>query len=136
MGFFHVGSLKYGCLNLNQRKKIKKSKSKKNKSKSTFGYMDQPIGWFSPSSSIVWQVSLATKKLTNSPALLLYIGLVHTVTRPVKKESYFASKVPEREANSNYTAQVALFRSRLSTRPTLLPACSYKNTYLAPDLPV
>ena len=73
--------------------------------------MDQPIGWFLPSPSIVWQVSLVTGRLANSPTLQLYTGLVHRVIWPVRKESDFASNVPERESNSSCTAQVwPLFR--------------------------
>ena len=82
--------------------------------------MDKPIGWFSPSPSIVWQVSLATGRLTNSPSLYLYTGPVHRVVRPVRKENDFASKVPERESNSSYTARVDPYPSALSTGPTLL----------------
>ena len=64
----------------------------------------------------VWQVSLATGRLTNSPTLLLYTGPVYRVIWPG-----FRFKVPERESNSSYTAKVDPFPSALSTRPTLIP---------------
>ena len=75
---------------------------------------------FSPSPSIVWQVSLLTGRLTNSPTLHLYTGPVNRVIQPVKKEIDFASKVPERESNSSYTAWVDPFPATLSTIPRLL----------------
>ena len=90
------------------------------------GYFGQPIGWFSPSPSIVWQVSLVTGRLTNSPTLHFDTGPVHRVIWPVSKENDFVSKVPERESNSSYTARVDTFPSALSTRPTLLPVIVYK----------
>ena len=83
--------------------------------------MDQPIGWFSSSPSIVLQVSLATGRLTNYPTLHLYIGHVYRVIQPVRRENDFASKVPKRESNSSYTAAVDPVPSALSPRPTLLP---------------
>ena len=76
--------------------------------------------WFSPSPSKVWQVSLVTGRLTNSPTLHLYTGPVLRIIWPVRKENDFASIVPERESNSSYTAQVDPSPSDLSTRPTLL----------------
>ena len=77
--------------------------------------------WFSPSPSIVWQVSLVTGRLANSPALLLYTGPDYRVIWRVRKENDFASKVTEQESNSSYTARVDPFPSTLSIRPTSLP---------------
>ena len=39
----------------------------------------------------------------------------------LRKENDIASKVPERESNSSYTAQADPLPSALSTRPMLLP---------------
>ena len=49
-------------------------------------------GVFSPSPSIVWQLSLATGRLASSPTLHLYTGPVDRVIQPVRKENAFASK--------------------------------------------
>ena len=81
--------------------------------------MGQPIGWFS-SPSIVWQVSLEIGRLVNSPTLHLYTGPIHRVIWPVRKDSDFASKVPEHKLNSSYTDRVDPFPSALSNRLMLL----------------
>ena len=88
----------------------------------SLGVHGSAYGWLSPSPSIVWQVSLETGRLTNSCTLHLYTDPVNRVVWPVRKETDFASKVPERESNSSYTARIDPFPSALSTRPTLLPS--------------
>ena len=64
--------------------------------------------------------SLAGQSCDQQIDELSYSASVHRVIRPARKENDFASKVPERESNSSYTARVDPFPSALSTRPMFL----------------
>ena len=83
----------------------------------------QPICWFSPSPSTVRQVSLVTGQIL---LLCIYIPTPFTESFDrLGRRIVYASKVPERESNSNYTNRVDPFPSTLSTRPTVLPTSRY-----------
>ena len=70
------------------------------------------------------QVSLGTGILTNSPALLYIPALFTETFDRLGRIIVFASKIPEQESNSSYTARADPFPSALSTRPTLLSSLS------------
>ena len=59
------------------------------------GYIGQSIGWFLPSPSKVWQVSLVTGRLTNSPTLR-FIHHPHSQSHLADKVGeWFCFKTPE-----------------------------------------